>query len=104
MKVFTMIIQKKIYRELFFETFNNIINSIKDRFNQSDYPIFVHLQEILIQAFKEQDWEDDLQIVVRNVGTNEFDVSSLKTQLFLLPEIAKFYGLNSRMQLSAMIA
>ena len=61
----------------------------------------MRLQEILIKVFKEQDWENDLQIVY---GVNEFDVYSLKIQLLLLPEIAKSYGLDSRMQLSEMIA
>ena len=41
---------------------------------------------------------------IRNYGVNEFNVPSLKTQLILLFEIAKFYGLDSRMQLSEMIA
>ena len=95
---------KKIYRQLYFETLDNIINCIKNHFNQTDYQTYAHLQEILIKAFKEQDWEDDFQIVIQNYGANEFDVPSLKTQLLLLPEIAKFYGLNSRMKLLKMIA
>ena len=41
---------------------------------------------------------------IRNYGVNEFNVLSLKTQLILLFEIAKFYGLDCRMQLSEMIA
>ena len=80
-------------------------------FNQTDYQIYVHLQEILIKSFKEQDWAYDLQIAMQNYGANEFDVpslkvqfTSLKTQLLLLLEIAKFYGLDSRMQLSEMTA
>ena len=64
----------------------------------------MHLQEILIKAFKEHNWEDHFQIVTQNYGIDEFAVPSLKTQLFLLPEIAKFYGLDSRMQFSEMIA
>ena len=52
MTVFTMIIQRKLYRQLYFETFDNMINCIKDRFNQTDYKIYEHLQEILINAFK----------------------------------------------------
>ena len=72
------------------------MNCIKDRFNQTDYQIYAHLQEILIKVFKEQDWENDLQIVIQNYGINEFDVPSLKTQLLLLPQTPKFYGLDSR--------
>ena len=64
----------------------------------------MHLQEISKKAFKEEDWEGDLQIVIQNYGANEFDVPWLKTQVLLLLEIAKFYGLDSRMQLSEMIA
>ena len=52
MTVFTMIIQIKLYRQLYFETFDNMINCIKGRFNQTDYKIYEHLQEILINAFK----------------------------------------------------
>ena len=62
------------------------------------------LQEILINTFKEQSWEDGLQTVIQNYGVNKFDVPSLKTQLLLLLEIVKFYGLDSRMQPSLMIA
>ena len=62
------------------------------------------LQEILINTFKEQFWEDGLQTVIQNYGVNKFDVPSLKTQLLLLLEIVKFYGLDSRMQPSLMIA
>ena len=58
----------------------------------------------MIKTFKEQDWENDLQIVIQKYGVNTSDVPSLKTQLFLLHQVAKFYGLDSRMQLSRMIA
>ena len=88
---------------MYFETFDNIINCIKDRFNQADYQIYVHIQEIFMKAFKEQDWEDDLQIVIQNHGVNECDVPSLKTQFLLFPKIAKLCGLDRRMQLSEMI-
>ena len=64
---------------------------------RADYQIHVHLQEILIKGFKEQDWENDLHIVLQNCGVNEFDVPLLKTQLLLLPEIAKLCDLGSRM-------
>ena len=45
-----------------------------------------------------------MQIVIQNYVVNEFIVPSLKTELLLLPEIAKSYGLGSRMQLSERIA
>ena len=57
-------------------------------------------------ADPEQDWEDDLQIVIQNYGVNEFDVPSISEFLQFLPflrETAKFYGLDSRMQLPEII-
>ena len=92
---------KKNYCQLYFEIFDNIINCIKDSFNQTDYQMYVLLHEILIKGFKEQDWDDDLHIVC--IWCQWVWCSFIKL-LLLLPEIAKFYGLNSRMQLSEMIA
>ena len=48
----------------------------------------MHLQEILIKVYEEQEWKNYLQIVIQNYGVNKFHISSLKTQLLLLPEIA----------------
>ena len=45
-----------------------------------------------------------MQIVIQNYGVNEVDVPSLKAQLLFLPETAKSYVFNSRIQLSEMIA
>ena len=65
-----------------FEIFDNILNCIKYRFIQMDYQIYVDLQEILIKVIKEQDWEDDLQIVIQNYDVNKFDVPLLKLNCF----------------------
>ena len=45
-----------------------------------------------------------MQIVIQDHGVSEFDVPLLRIQLLLLLEIANFYGLDSRMQLSEVIA
>ena len=63
----------------------------------------MHLQEIL-KVFKEQDWEDELQIVIQCYGINELDFPSLMAQLLFLPETATSYGLDFRMPPSEMIA
>ena len=34
---------KASYHQMYFETFDDIINCIKDRFNQTDYEIYVPL-------------------------------------------------------------
>ena len=63
MTVFTMIIQKKFIVGYILKPLIIIITCIKDRFNQTDYQIYVLLQEMLIKAFKKQDWEDDLMFL-----------------------------------------
>ena len=73
---------KTFYRQLYFKTFGNILNCIKDRLNQKDYQIYACLQEIVyvyLKDFKEQDWENDLQIVIQKYDVNEHDVPFLKT-------------------------
>ena len=54
----------------------------------------MHLQEVSIKAFKEHDWEDDLQIVIQNYGVNEFDVPSF-SQFLLSEMIALFKKLDT---------
>ena len=39
-----------------------------------------------------------MQIVIQSYGVKEFDVSSLKSQLLFIPQTAKFYGLDSRIE------
>ena len=73
---------KTFYCQLYFKTFGNILNYIKDRLNQKDYQIYVCLQEIVhvyLKVFKEQDSENDLQLVIQKYDANEHDVPSLKT-------------------------
>ena len=91
MTVFTMVIQKNLLSVIDYQI------HVVDYQIRADYQVHVHLQETLIKGFTEQDWKNDLHIVIQNCGANEFDVPLLKTQLLLLPEIAKFYGLSSRM-------
>ena len=62
----------------------------------------MHHQESLMRAFKEQDMEDDFQVVIQNYGINQFDISLfflIENSLLLLPEIGKFHGLDHQMQL-----
>ena len=91
MTVFSMMIQNNFLSVV--ENFDNIINCIKDCFDQRDYQIYVPLLK-----------NKTGKIIMQIYGVNEFDVPSLKTQLLLFPERAKLYGLNSRTQILEMIA
>ena len=43
--------KKKYYPHLYFVTFDNVINCIKYRFNQTDYQIYVHHQDVSERSF-----------------------------------------------------
>ena len=88
-------IPKDFYRQIHFETFDCIINCIERRFDQSDFKIYVHLQELIVKAIKGEGWDEEVKVVTDFFGL-DFDETSLKVQLELLPEIAKSLGYNNR--------
>jgi len=78
---------KDWYRQIYFESFDLVISCIKNRFDQPDFKIYSHLQEVLLQAVKGQNYEEHLNAVTNFFGT-DLNKSSLSTQLELLPHIA----------------
>ena len=52
-----------IYRALYFEAYDNVINTIKERFHQPDFEIFKNIQNIFINAVNQKCCEDSLSIL-----------------------------------------
>ena len=78
---------KDKYKQIFFEVIDLAIACIKDRFDQKDFKIYVNIQETLIKAIQQKDWEDNV-IAILNAFPGDFLENSLKTQLSLLPQVA----------------
>ena len=78
---------KDRYRAIYFETYDSVINFIKQRFVQPDYRSYMYLQETLIKAAVSEDYEEDLCKVCEFYNEiNQFDA---KTHLAVFSEMMK---------------
>jgi len=68
-----------------------IINCIKDRFDQPDYKKYIDLQEVLLKSIKGENWDSHFQSI-SNFYKGDFDSSSARAQISLLPGIASTLG------------
>ena len=75
------------YRKIFYEAYENVINTIEARFDQKDFKIYVNLQEVLLKSFNGIDNADKLALY-----KGDFDKFCLEAQLKLLPSIAQNAG------------
>ena len=65
---------------------DNIIQCIKDRFNQPDFQKYMNLQELLLKAVKGEKCEKELESV-KGLYKGDFNAYSLEGQLELLPQV-----------------
>ena len=78
---------KDRYRAIYFETYDSVINFIKQRFDQPDYRTYMYLQETLIKAAVSEDYEENLCKVCEFYNEiNQFDA---KTHLAVFSEMMK---------------
>ena len=50
-----------MYRVIYFEAYDNVINGSKERFHQSDFEMYKHIQNIFINAVNQKCYEDSLR-------------------------------------------
>ena len=78
---------KDRYRAIYFETYDSVINFIKQRFDQPDYRTYMYLQETLIKAAVSEDYEENLCKVCEFYNEiNQFDA---KIHLAVFSEMMK---------------
>ena len=78
---------KDRYRAIYFETYDSVINFIKQRFDQPEYRTYMYLQETLIKAAVSEDYEEDLCKVCEFYNEiNQFDTN---THLAVFSEMMK---------------
>ena len=61
---------KQHFCQQYFEAFNLIVNSITGRFDQIAYKVYKNLQDLLINAIKNEPYEDELSFVKNFYGDN----------------------------------
>ena len=49
-----------MYREMYFEAYDKVINSIVQRFNQPDYMMYAAMQNILLMSIQGEDSENEM--------------------------------------------
>lgn len=68
------------YKAIYYEALDLIINCTKNRFNQPGYRVYRHLQDLLMKAACQQEYEAEYQFVSNFYG-EDFSPHLLKTQL-----------------------
>ena len=68
------------FRQIYYEALDLIISCITDRFDQPGYRIYHKVQDLILKAAKQQDYQDELDFIINYYG-DDFDASLLKTHL-----------------------
>ena len=81
-----------MYRVIYFEAYDNVINGITERFHQADFEIYKHIQNIFINAINQKCYEYSLSILKEMYKIN-FHWENLTVQLGHLSKISvtKFF-------------
>lgn len=79
------------YRKIYFQAVDHVLNGIQTRFDQGDLKTYINLQELIVLSFN---GKDVTEIFENSFSTyrDDLDEFSLRTQLKLLPSIAKESG------------
>lgn len=74
---------KSLFKASYFEALDFVTTSIKERFNQPGYEIYINLQELLTKAAKGESYSEEYEFVIK-FYEGDFHPSRLKIQLELL--------------------
>ena len=72
-----------LYRQVYFEALDNVIQGLQDRFNQPGYAAYSHLEQLLIKACQGDDFEEDLTFCCNLYG-DDVEKNLLEAQLHTL--------------------
>ena len=61
-----------MYRLIYFEAYDNVINGGKERFHQPDFEIYKHIQNIFIKAVNLKCYEDSFEFSLGELNTVAF--------------------------------
>ena len=73
---------KDLYRPMYLECVDHIVNCVRMHFDQPGYAVLMRLENLLLNAAKNQPYDEDLAFVLQHYGS-DFNAVSLKTQLQL---------------------
>ena len=74
------------FKQIYFDALDNIINAIKDRFDQPGYQIFSDVEQLLLKAISKESYGDELRRISERYS-GDFDSLVISSELDLLPTI-----------------
>ena len=77
---------KERYKKIFIECFDNIIKCLEERFEQKGQEMYSALQNLLLLAAKNEDYEETLKLVL-DFYKDDFNENCLKSQLLMFKSI-----------------
>ena len=90
------------YRQIYFDALDYTINSIKDRFEQPDYQIYVNLENLLLKAVYEEDFEHEfIQVVTFYKG--DFNANRLWLHLQIFGNECRKFDSKNLSSITAML-
>ena len=90
-----------LYWQLYYDAYDYVLSGIKDRFDQPDFKLYSHMQNLLLKAANGQKYLQEYNIICE-IYKDDLDAFSLQPQLKLLPEFRKSLNL-SNLSLSELI-
>ena len=74
---------KDLYRQVYYEALDLLVQAIGDRFDQSGYKTYCCLEALILKAVKREDFSEELKTVLDVYGS-DFSASNLQIQLEIL--------------------
>ena len=74
---------KDLYRQVYYEALDLLVQAIGDRFDQSGYKTYCCLEALILNAVKREDFSKELKTVLDVYGS-DLSASNLQTQLEIL--------------------
>ena len=71
---------KDFFRRIYFEALDLVISGINSRFDQPGYKIYSKLEDLLVKATNNEEYEDEYQFII-DFYKDDFDSNLLRTQL-----------------------
>ena len=68
------------FRQIYYEALDLIISCITERFDQPGYQIYHKVEDLILKAAKQQDYQHELDFIIGHYG-DDFDGTLLKTHL-----------------------
>ena len=84
---------KGMYRRVYYEALDRLVQAIKDRFNQIGYRMYGNMEAVLLRAVQKEDYSEEMEEVLKVYGDN-LNGPNLQMQLDLLSNTAPV-GLNN---------